>query len=128
MGYRNLKTISALFIAIFSAAGSLHSPEMWPTLVLAIPMAIRLIFDGGRAKAIDTAISAISSLRDHSKDVGVVISMISHTEFSRAIIRLTVLKGQMPDHTDRFQTAIDALEPHKDIGYYASWFRNAERK
>jgi hypothetical protein len=78
-------------------------------LVVLVPIAFLVVFDGGRAEAIDVAHWNVKQLRGTFKEAEMIMLMLASQNLSSARVRLVRLKAH-EQQNPHIKAAIDAIE------------------
>ena len=88
------------------------APGSWPILILFSLISAPLIFDKGRAKAIDDAYELTRDLHGSSSEADRMLYSLRNGQARGARFQMATLKAAIPEHAEKLQKAMDVLEPH----------------
>ncbi len=90
----------------------IENPGMWILLAIYLPISVIVVFDSGRAEAIDKAYNAVKHLKGKSEQADLMLMALARQQIRGTIPRLACLKVDFPSEEKEIMDGIKALEKY----------------
>jgi hypothetical protein len=121
LGTRQLKLGFVVVGYLYFTYVVYENPNLWALLILFSILSAAVVFDRGRAKAIDEAYESIHHMKGFSEECDLILYHLAKDNPKTAQIKLIRLKLTYPEHGDNIAIASLALDKYFSRPWWKLW-------